>query len=190
MGQPGDITEVLQMWRQGDDAALERLAPLVHERLLAIARSYMRRERGDHTLQPTALVSELYLRLLRQKQINWTDRGHFYAFAAMMMRNHLKDHARSRIAEHRGGVNVMRIALTEDLAWIGSTPENMLDLDAALSRLEKLDERKARVIELRCFLAMSMEETADVLNVSLATAERDLKFSRSWLHNAMYGPRK
>jgi RNA polymerase sigma factor (TIGR02999 family) len=187
MGQPGEITEILQLWRAGDPAALERLAPLVHSELLAIARGYMRRERDDHTLQPTALVSELYLRLLKQREVSWNDRAHFYTFAAHMMRNLLKDHARAHIADRRGGKESVKIELNEEIAWIGSSPENMLHLDSALSDLEKLDERKARVVELRCFLAMSIQETAEILNISLATAERDLKFSRSWLYQRIYG---
>ena len=187
MSQQGEITLVLELWRNGDERALERLAPLVHEQLLKIARGYMRRERNDHTLQPTALVNELYLRLLRQRQVAWTDRVHFYTFAAQMMRNLLKDHARAHLAQRRGGSEAVKISLNEEMAWIGSSPENILQLDGALSRLEKLDARKARVVELRCFLALSMQETAEVLEISLATAERDLKFSRSWLHKEIYG---
>ena len=147
----------------------------------------MRRERGDHTLQPTALVSELYLRLLKQREISWNDRAHFYAFAAHMMRNLLKDHARAHIANRRGGKESVKIELNDEIAWVGSSPESVLHLDAALADLEKLDNRKARVVELRCFLSMSMQETAEVLNISLATAERDLKFSRIWLYQRIYG---
>jgi RNA polymerase sigma factor (TIGR02999 family) len=187
MGQPGEITEILHLWRGGDAQALERLAPLVHSELLAIARGYMRRERDDHTLQPTALVSELYLRLLKQREISWNDRSHFYAFAAHMMRNLLKDHARAHIADRRGGKDSIKLELNEEIAWVGSSPESILHLDSALADLEKLDQRKSRVVELRCFLAMSMQETAEVLNISLATAERDLKFSRSWLYQRIYG---
>jgi RNA polymerase sigma factor (TIGR02999 family) len=187
MEQPGEITEILQAWREGDACAIERLAPLVHAELLGIARGYMRRERGDHTLQPTALVSELYLRLLKQREISWNDRAHFYAFAAHMMRNLLKDHARAHIANRRGGKESVKIELNDEIAWVGSSPESVLHLDAALADLEKLDNRKARVVELRCFLSMSMQETAEVLNISLATAERDLKFSRIWLYQRIYG---
>ncbi len=187
MSSPHEITEILQLWKQGDAGALERLAPLVYEQLHAIASGYMRREREDHTLQPTALVSELYLRLMQQRQVTWADRVHFYTFAAQMMRNILKDHARAHLADRRGGKSAIRMPLAEDIAWVGSSPENILQLDEALGRLEQMDERKARVVEMRCFLALSMQETAEVLNISLATAERDLKFSRSWLHQALHG---
>ena len=116
MGQTGDITEILQLWREGDAHALERLAPLVHTELLAIARGYMRRERDDHTLQPTALVSELYLRLINQREISWTDRIHFYTFSAHMMRNLLKDHARAHIADRRGGKDSIKWQVLKHIA--------------------------------------------------------------------------
>lgn len=189
MSHAHEITEMLQLWRAGEPGAMERLAPLVNEQLHAIASGYMRRERADHTLQPTALVSELYLKLLRQREVGWGDRDHFYAFAAHMMRNILKDHARAHLAGRRGGKDAVKMPLTEDVAWVGSSPENILQLDEALTRLGELDGRKARVIELRCFLALTMQETADVLNISLATAERDYKFSRGWLYQMLHGSR-
>ena len=181
----GEVTRMLERWREGDPNVLESLVPLVYQQLHRIARGYMRRERDDHTLQPTALVNEVYMRLLNQRKITWNDRGHFFTFAARMMRNILKDHARAHLAERRGGPDAIRLPLTDELAWVGSSSEEILDLNRALDRLEQLDERKAHLVELRFFLALTMEETAEVLSISLATAERDLKFSRSWLFHEL-----
>jgi len=164
---------------------LENLIPLVYAQLHRIAKGYMRREREDHTLQPTALVNEVYMRLLNQRKITWHDRGHFYTFAARMMRNILKDHARAHLADRRGGPNAIRLPLSDDVAWVGTSSAEILDLNRALDRLEQLDKRKAHLVELRFFLALTMEETAEVLSISLATAERDLKFSRSWLFHEL-----
>lgn len=181
----GEVTLLLEKWRQGETGALESLVPLVWDQLHRIARSYMRREREDHTLQPTALVNEVYMRLLKQRKISWNDRAHFYTFAARMMRNILKDHARARLADRRGGSDSIRLPLSEEVAWIGTSSADLLDLNRALDRLEQIDQRKAHLIELRFFLALTMEETADVLSISVATAERDLKFSRSWLFHEL-----
>jgi len=181
----GEVTRMLERWREGDSDVLESLIPLVHGQLHRIARGYMRRERDDHTLQPTALVNEVYMRLINQRKITWNDRGHFFTFAARMMRNILKDHARAHLAERRGGPGAIRLPLSEELAWVGSSSVEILDLNRALDRLEQLDERKARLVELRFFLALTMEEVAEVLSISLATAERDLKFSRSWLYHEL-----
>jgi RNA polymerase sigma factor (TIGR02999 family) len=181
----GELTLLLGRWREGDPEVLEQLMPLVYEQLHAIARGYMRHERDDHTLQPTALVNEVYLRLLNQRKITWNDRAHFYTFAARMMRNILKDHARTHIAEKRGGPGAIKLPLSDELAWVGNSPEQMLDLNRALDKLEVFDLRKAQLVELRFYLSLTMEEAADVLDISLATAERDLKFSRSWLHKEL-----
>jgi RNA polymerase sigma factor (TIGR02999 family) len=181
----GEVTRLLERWREGDPDVLENLIPLVYEQLHRIARGYMRQEREDHTLQPTALVNEVYLRLLNQRKITWYDRGHFFTFAARMMRNILKDHARAHLAERRGGTGAIRLPLSDELAWVGTSSADILDLNRALDRLELLDKRKATLVELRFFLALTMEETADVLSISMATAERDLKFSRSWLYNEL-----
>ncbi len=181
----GDVTRLLQRWRDGDPAVLDALIPLVYDQLHAIALGYMRHEREDHTLQPTALVNEVYLRLLNQRKITWNDRVHFYVFAARMMRNILKDHARAHLADRRGGKDAIRIPLTSEVAWAGSSPGELMDLDRALDRLEKLDARKAQLVELRFYLALTLEEVADVMSISLATVERDLKFSRSWLNHQM-----
>ncbi len=181
----GDVTRLLQQWRDGESTAFDALVPLVYQQLHTIARGYMHRERHDHTLQPTALVNEVYLRLLNQRKVTWFDRVHFYVFAARMMRNILKDHARAHLAERRGGAGLLKVPLSEELAWVGTSPDQMLDLNRALDKLEALDARKAQLVELRFFLALTMNEAADVLGVSVATAERDLKFARSWLHREL-----
>jgi len=181
----GEVTLLLERWRTGDPEVLGDLIPLVYEQLHAIAQGYMRRERGDHTLQPTALVNEVYMRLLNQRKIGWSDRVHFYVFAARMMRNILKDHARAHLADRRGGKDSIHLPLSDEIAWVGSSPEEVLDLNRALERLETLDPRKAQLVELRFYLALTMEEASDVLAISIATAERDLKFARSWLHREL-----
>ncbi len=180
-----DVTRLLQRWRKGDENVLDELIPLVYDQLHAIALGYMHREREDHTLQPTALVNEVYLRLLNMRKIAWDDRIHFFVFAARTMRNILTDHARAHLAGRRGGPAAIKLPLTEEVAWVGTSPEQILDLNRALDRLEQLDSRKAQLVELRFFLALTMDEAAGVLAISLATAERDLKFSRSWLHHEL-----
>jgi RNA polymerase sigma factor (TIGR02999 family) len=181
----GEVTRLLERWREGDPEVLENLIPLVYSQLHRIAKGYMRREREDHTLQPTALVNEVYMRLLNQRKITWHDRGHFYTFAARMMRNILKDHARAHLADRRGGPGAIRLPLTDEIAWVGTSSAQILDLNRALDRLEVLDQRKAHLVELRFFLALTMDEAAEVLSISRATAERDLKFSRSWLFHEL-----
>jgi RNA polymerase sigma factor (TIGR02999 family) len=181
----GEVTRMLERWREGDPDVLENLIPLVYGQLHRIAKGYMRREREDHTLQPTALVNEVYMRLLNQRKITWHDRGHFFTFAARMMRNILKDHARAHMADRRGGPNAIRLPLSDEVGWVGTSSAEILDLNRALDRLEQLDQRKAHLVELRFFLALTMEETAEVLSISVATAERDLKFSRSWLFHEL-----
>jgi RNA polymerase sigma factor (TIGR02999 family) len=187
----GEVTQLLERWRDGNPEVLDSLMPLVYSQLHRIAKGYMRREREDHTLQPTALVNEVYMRLLNQRKITWNDRGHFFTFAARMMRNILKDHARAHLAERRGGPGAIRLPLTDEIAWVGTSSADILDLNRALDRLEQLDQRKAQLVELRFFLALTMEESAEVLSISLATAERDLKFSRSWLfHELNHAPKE
>jgi RNA polymerase sigma factor (TIGR02999 family) len=179
-----EVTLLLQRWQKGDPEALGELIPLVYEQLHTIAQGYMRRERDDHTLQPTALVNEVYMRLLDQRKIAWNDRVHFFVFAARMMRNILKDHARAHLADRRGG-GALHLPMSEELAWVGTSPVQLLDLNRALDKLEAIDPRKAQLVELRFFLALTMDEAADVLAISVATAERDLKFARSWLHREL-----
>jgi RNA polymerase sigma factor (TIGR02999 family) len=183
----GDVTLLLDRWRGGDAAAFDALVPVVYTDLRRLARSMMRRERSDHTLQATALLNETYLRLMQQQKVNWEDRSHFYAFAARLMRNILTDHARAHLAGRRGGPNRIKIELTDDLAWIGSANEEILGLHRALERLGELDSRKARVVEMRYFLGFTTAEVAEALEISLATAERDLQFARGWLYRELRG---
>ncbi len=185
--QPGEVTRLLESWREGDPDAFEQLVPLVYDQLHRIALGIMRRERSDHTLQPTALVNELYVKLLNQRKVTWNDREHFYTFTARLMRNILIDHARARVAERRGGKEKVELPIPADLAWVGSTDEDLLDLNRALERLEEVDVRKVRLIELRFFLSFTTEEACEALNISHATAERDLKFARGWLYRELRG---
>jgi RNA polymerase sigma factor (TIGR02999 family) len=183
----GEITLLLDRWRSGDAAAFDALVPVVYADLRRLAQSMMRRERSDHTLQATALLNETYMRLMQQQKVTWEDRSHFYAFAARLMRNILTDHARAHLAGRRGGPNRIKIELTDDLAWIGSANEEILDLHRVLECLEDLDARKARVVEMRYFLGFTTAEVADALGISLATAERDLQFARAWLYRELRG---
>lgn len=177
--QSNDVTALLRRWGAGEGGAAGELVETTYDELRAIAGGYLRRESRHHTLQATGLVNELYLRLARQHSPQFTDRRHFYSFAAMVMRRILIDHARrSRSHGGEGG----RMPLHPEMAWIDSTGEEMLTLDAALTELEALDERKARTIELRYFLGCTNEEVAEILSVSRVTVDRDLQFSKSWLH--------
>jgi RNA polymerase sigma factor (TIGR02999 family) len=183
----GEITLLLDRWRSGDPAAFDSLVPVVYNDLRRLAQSMMRRERSDHTLQATALLNETYMRLVKQRKVALEDRSHFYAFAARLMRNILTDHARAHLAERRGGREQIKIELTDDLAWIGTSDAQILDLYRALERLEALDARKARAVDLRYFFAFTTAEVADALEISLATAERDLQFARGWLFRELRG---
>jgi RNA polymerase sigma factor (TIGR02999 family) len=184
---PGEVTRLLQHWREGDPEAFERLIPVVYDQLHRIAIGLMRRERTDHTLQPTALLNEVYVRLVRQQKIRWSDREHFFTFTARVMRNVLIDHARARDAQRRGGPERDR-PITVDLPWVGSDPESILDLMRALDRLEAIDARKARIIELRVLLSFTIEETAELMKISHASVERDLRFARGWLYRELHPP--
>jgi RNA polymerase sigma factor (TIGR02999 family) len=183
----GEVTLLLDRWRGGDAAAFDALVPVIYADLRRLAQNMMRRERSDHTLQTTALLNETYMKLMQQQKVTWEDRSHFFAFAARLMRNILTDHARAHLAGRRGGPNRIKIELSDDLAWIGSANEEILDLYRALERLEVLDSRKARVVEMRYFLAFTTAEVAEALGISLATAERDLQFARGWLYRELRG---
>jgi RNA polymerase sigma-70 factor (ECF subfamily) len=183
-----EVTRLLRRWRGGDPAALDGLLPLVYEELRRLAQRSMRGERADITLQPTALVAEAYLRLV-DMEVAWNDRVHFFAVAANLMRRILVDEARRRQAQKRGGAD-KALSLEElsiqgfELADPGVDTDLML-LDQALTRLEAIDERKGKVVELRCFAGMTIEETAQALGVSHATVERDLKMAKAWLAKEM-----
>jgi RNA polymerase sigma factor (TIGR02999 family) len=177
---PSEITALLHRWMKGDREALATLASAAYGDLRAIATSYLHRESPGHTLQATGLVNELYLRLARMKVVQLNDRGHFYAFAAQLMRMILIDHARQTHAQKRPG-SAARVPLHEEMAWIDASSEDVLAVDGALNELETVDERKVRVIELRFFLGCTNDEAADVLGISRATVDRDLEFAKAWL---------
>ena len=184
--EPTNITALLLKWGQGDVAARERLIPLVHHELHRIARRCMAGERVGHSLQATALVNEAYVRLVDGKAVAWQDRAHFLAVAARVMRRILVDHARARHAQKRG-VDHVRVTFDEALVVGGEPRENFVALDDALEALAKFDERKSRVIELRFFGGLSVEETASVLNVSADTVMRDWRLAKAWLQGEMRG---
>jgi RNA polymerase sigma factor (TIGR02999 family) len=175
-----DVTALLVAWGKGDAAALERLVPLVQNELHRIAERCMRRERAGHTLQTTALVNEAYVRLVDVQRINWHDRAHFLAMSARLMRRVLVDHARARKYQKRGG-GAVKVTLVEELGGSNERPHDLVALDDALDALAKIDERKSRVIELRFFGGLSVEETASVLKVSADTVMRDWKLAKAWL---------
>ena len=182
------MTELLRAWTQGSEAALEQLIPVVHAELRQLARRQMRRERGGHTLQATALVNEVYLRLVDVSRVRWQDRAHFFAMSAQLMRRVLVDHVRSRRALKRGG-SAERVTLTSSLAsGFGSDRGRTADLiavDDALVALTAVDARKGRVVELRFFGGLSVAETAEALGVSEETVARDWRFAKAWLHREL-----
>ena len=182
---PGTVTGLLLAWRGGDEAALEQLVPLVHEELRRIARGCMRGERTGHSLQATALVNEAYLRLIGAQQVDWQNRVHFLAVSARLMRRILVDFARSKKYQKRGGGAQ---AVTLDEALIVAEPgKDLVALDDALDALAKMDERKAKVVEMRFFGGLTVEETASVVNVSPETVMRDWQFAKAWLQREMRG---
>jgi len=180
-GPSGDeVTGLLRAWSAGDPQALDQLTPLLQAELKRIARRYMARERRGHTLQPTALVNEAFLRLVEVQGIQWQDRAHFFALAAQMMRRILVNYALTRTAAKRGGMR-HQISLDEALIAAPERDGQLLDLDAALTALAQVSERRAKVVELRFFGGLSVEETAEVLKVSIQTVHRDWNLSKTWL---------
>ena len=179
-----NVTGLLRAWSAGDQAALDRLVPVVHDELKRIARKYMARERQGHTLQPSALVNEAFLRLVEVRGVSWQDRAHFFALSAQMMRRILVNYALARGTRKRGGA-VRHVSLNEDLVVSSSRDSEIVELDAALESLAKFDARKARTVELRFFAGLSVEETAVALKVSPQTVLRDWKLSKTWLAREM-----
>lgn len=177
------VTDLLLAWRSGEEGALDRLIPLVHEELHRLAADYMRGERPDHTLQTTALVNEAYLRLV-DAEVDWQDRAHFFAVAATTMRRILVDHARKKGRDKRTGIEV---PLDEAAVVVPEASEGMLALDDALTRLAKRDERAARTVELHYFGGLTYDEMAEVLGVSTTTVHRDLQLARAWLYRELSG---
>lgn len=184
---PSGVTQLLLAWSRGDRSALDRLMPLVYDELRALARRSLRRERSGHTLQGTALVHEAYLKLVDQRQVRWQDRAHFFAVAAQVMRRILVDHARRHGAAKRGSG---RPGLPPDEAEALGLPAPLVDLvalDRALDRLAALDERQARIVVLRFFGGLTIEETAEVQQISPATVKNEWSLARAWLHRELKG---
>jgi len=175
-----NITKLLLEWRAGDAKALDRLMPLVYHELRRMADYYLRNERPGHTLQPSALVNEAYLRLVDHEGIDWQNRAHFFGVAAQAMRRILVDHARSRNYQKRGGA-AQRVSLDEAATLSADRAGELIALDEALSELEKIDPRKSRIVEIRYFGGFSIEETAALLDVSTATVSRDWETAKAWL---------
>jgi len=182
--QQGNITELLLAWNNGDRAALDRLIPVVYEELRRIARRHMRAEDGAHTLQATALVNSVYIRLIDQKRVNWQNRAHFFGAAAQIIRRVLVDHARARHRLKRGG-NALKVSLNDGMSIPKAIEIDVVAVDEALSRLAKFDPQLGRIIELRFFGGLSIEETAEALNISSATVKRDWSTARAWLYREM-----
>ena len=175
----GNITQLLHQWSDGRDEAFREVLSLAYSRLRLMASASMRSERPGNTLQATALVGELYLRLAGAKLAGWKDREHFYSFCARAMRWILTDHAKSRLREKRR-IELL-LPLNDEIRWLGEREEDAFDLDRALTRLEELDSRKAKIIELRIYLSCTAEETAEIVNVSKATVDRDMRLACAWL---------
>jgi RNA polymerase sigma-70 factor (ECF subfamily) len=178
------VTRLLQDWSQGKDAALEELLPLVHQELHRLARRYMFGERPGHTLQATALVNEAYLRLINSRRVNWQNRAHFFAISAQLMRRILVDHARARGYQKRGG-GIPKVTLDDALMGPQEKGHDLVALDDALKTLAGVDPRKCKVVELRFFGGLSVEESAEVLKVSPDTVLRDWRLAKAWLAREM-----
>jgi RNA polymerase sigma factor (TIGR02999 family) len=176
----GEVSKLLKDWGEGDESALDKLTPLVYEELRKIAHYQMAREREGHTLQTTALVNEVYLRLLGTVDVPWHDRSHFFALSAQLMRRVLVDHARGRGRAKRGGA-IRKLSLEESIAIPVGRDTNIVELDDALNTLAEVDARKAKTVELRFFGGLSVEETARALSVSVRTVMNDWKFAKVWL---------
>jgi len=179
-----EVTQLLLRWSEGDKAALGKLMPLVYRELRRLAGHYMRRERPGHTLQASALVNEAYLRLVDYRRMQWQNRAHFFAVAAQAMRRVLVEHARSRQYAKRGGT-AQRISLDDVAVLTDQQAAELVALDDALTSLEALDDRKARIVELRYIGGLSIEEAAETLGVSTATVERDWRSAKAWLYRAI-----
>ena len=182
MSTASEVTELLRAWANGDQRALDQLAPLVYAELRQLAASHLRREREGHTLQPTALVHEAYLRLVDQQNSSWQDRSHFYGVAGRLMRQILVDYARRRLTGKRAH---RQVSLDETVSFARERSADLIVLDDALKTLEKLDARKCKAVELRYFAGLSMEETARALDVSSVTVRRDLRMAETWLYHEM-----
>jgi RNA polymerase sigma-70 factor (ECF subfamily) len=187
-GEPSDVTMLLKAWSDGNQEALDELMPRVYQELRKLARSYLRAERPDHTLQPTALVNEAYLRLVDQKNVRWQNRRHFYGIAAQLMRRILVDHARKRQSEKRGGGEAL--IPFEEAKGVPVKARELVALDDALKDFATIDPRSAKIVELRQFGGLSIDETANVLEISPATVKRDWTLAKAWLRRATLSGRQ
>jgi RNA polymerase sigma factor (TIGR02999 family) len=179
-----EVTRILRDWSGGDPAAAERLMPFVYDELRRLARAFLARERGAHTLQPTALVHEAYVRLVDQRSVDWQNRAHFYGIAARMMRRVLTDHARAHATEKRGG-GAVHLSLEDVQVPVEQRASDFVALDEALEKLAQFDERKCRIVEMRFFAGLKDEEIAEVLGVTTRTVLRDWKYARLWLYREL-----
>jgi len=184
MSDTHELTLLLAKWAEGDLQALDELTPLVYKELRQLASSYLREERQGHTLQPTALVHEAYLRLVDQSKPSWQNRSHFFGVAARLMRQILVDHARRRHAHKRAGSKI-KMSLEDAVSFQHDRSRDLVALDSGLCALEKIDERKCKAVELRYFGGLSIEEIAQALDVSAITVRRDLRMAEAWLHKEM-----
>jgi RNA polymerase sigma factor (TIGR02999 family) len=182
-GSGGEVSTLLRAWTNGDQTALDRLTPIVYHELHRLARRYMRRERPGHSLQTTALVNEAYMRLADYKRMQWQDRAHFFAVSSQLMRRILVEHARRHNLK-RGG-DVKHISLEDAAVVDGNRTPDLVALDEAMNALEQFDPRKVRVVEMRFFGGLSVEETAEVLKVSAVTVMRDWSTAKAWLHREL-----
>jgi RNA polymerase sigma-70 factor (ECF subfamily) len=183
---PQDLTQLLINWRNGDKAALDQMTPALYEELRRLARFFLANERPDHTLQPTALVHEAYIRLIRQHAVDWRNRAHFLGVAATMMRRILINHAQARLAAKRQG-QAQAVALDDALGVFTTSTIDVLELNQVLEQLTDLDPQQGRVVELRYFGGLTIEETAEVLGISPATVKREWSIARLWLLQKIEG---
>lgn len=181
---PKDVTILLGKINDGDSSAPEELLPVVYDELRKLAAGYLKNERPDHTLQATALVHEAYIRLVDWEKVSWQSRAHFFSVAAQVMRNILVDHARRKKAEMHGG-NLQKLALDEAISFSQAREVDLVDLDDALQELAKLDARQSKIVELRFFAGLTIEETAHALGVSTMTVSRDWNFAKAWLYRRL-----
>ena len=185
MPAPSDVTLLLNELREGNQEAANRLIPLIYSELRRMAGSYMLRERAGHTLQATALVNEVYLRLTAGETVPWQNRAHFLGIAAHAMREVLLDYARRHIAGKRGGKDAQKVQINVELRGVSSKIENMIAIDEALERLERIDPRQSRLVELRFFVGLDVEEVAEVIGVSPTTVKREWRSAKAWLHREL-----
>ena len=183
--QTEGVTQLLIDWSEGDQTALDKLMPLVYDELRRLASNYLRRERREHTLQPTALVNEAYLRLIDQRNARWQNRAQFFGISAQLMRRILVDHARQHQAAKRGGSDQKRLSITRAEGMTSQPAVDLLALNEALDELSKMDPQQSRIVELKFFGGLSIDETAEVLGIGHATVEREWKLARAWLRRQL-----